>query len=754
MMIPATPLAAVLLLLLCFSASAQVTRGAPGPPPGCPTSCGGVSVPYPFGIGDGCFWPGFNLTCDQTRGRLLIGGGNTLEVMEISLANSSVRVKDSAGAVNITYHGTPDGNGTWGGLTGAGPFVVSETRNQFLVTGCNVQATLLGDTGNVIAGCSAFCAINDRWEQGAGTSSPAAVAKCSGIGCCETPIPIGRPSYGVEFKWLDPNHEKDHELPNAVRVAERGWFQGASAALLNKSLADSSPRTPVPVVLEWAVESAPLAPPALATTGCPQDAARSACRSSLSSCRNVTGNYRSGYVCQCQDGYQGNPYVADGCQDIDECALPGMCSGECTNTPGGYTCRCPRGARGNPRIKDGCIKSSLGLSVGIGIGSGAGLLLLVLGAIFVTRKIKHQRAKMLKQKFFKQNRGHLLEQLVSQKADIAERMIIPLVELEKATNNFDKAREIGGGGHGTVYKGIMSDDLHVVAIKKSKVVVQREIDEFINEVAILSQINHRNVVKLFGCCLETEVPLLVYEFIPSGTLYHHLHVEEPQASLPWVDRLRIATETARALAYLHSAVSVPIVHRDIKSQNILLDGALVAKVSDFGASRCIPIDQTGDATAIQGTFGYLDPVYYYTGRLTEKSDVYSFGVLLMELLTRKKPCSYRSSDEESLVSYFTTLLAAGDLARVLDPQVVEEGGKDVEEVAVLAAACVRMEGDHRPTMRQVEMTFESLHVSHGNILMREMDAPSYAVIKGTNMEEVSRQYSLEEEYLLSSRYPR
>uniref|UniRef100_A0ACD5Y0C2 Uncharacterized protein n=1 Tax=Avena sativa TaxID=4498 RepID=A0ACD5Y0C2_AVESA len=754
MMIPAATLTVVLLLMLCSSAAAQVaTGGAAGPPPGCPTSCGGVSVPYPFGIGEGCYWPGFNLTCDRARGRLLIGGGGTLEVVEISLANSTVRVMDTAGAVNITYHGTPDGNGTWGGLVGgAGAFVVSETRNRFVVTGCNVQATLLGDTGNVIAGCSAFCAINDRWEQGTTARSLDAVAACSGIGCCETPIPIGRPSYGVEFKWIDPNHEKDHELPDEVRVAERGWFEGASAALLNNSLADSSPRTPVPVVLEWAVDSAPLAPPALATTGCPQDEASSACRSSLSSCINVTGNYRSGYVCQCQDGYQGNPYVAGGCQDIDECALPGMCYGECTNTPGGYTCRCPRGARGNPRIKDGCIKSSLGLSVGIGIGSGAGLLLLVLGAIFVTRKLKHRRAKMLKQKFFKQNRGHLLEQLVSQKTDIAERMITPLVELEKATNNFDKAREIGGG-HGTVYKGIMSD-LHVVAIKKSKVAVQREIDEFINEVAILSQINHRKVVKLFGCCLETEVPLLVYEFIPNGTLYHHLHVEEPEPSLPWVDRLRIATETARALAYLHSAVSIPIVHRDIKSQNILLDGTLVAKVSDFGASRCIPVDQTGDATAIQGTFGYLDPMYYYSGRLTEKSDVYSFGVLLMELLTRKKPCSYRSADEESLVSYFTALLATGELVHVLDPQVLEEGGKDVEEVAMLAAACVRMEADHRPTTRQVEMTLESLHLSHVNIVMPDMDAPSYVVIKGTRTEEVSRQYSLEEEYLLSSRYPR
>jgi serine/threonine protein kinase len=164
-----------------------------------------------------------------------------------------------------------------------------------------------------------------------------------------------------------------------------------------------------------------------------------------------------------------------------------------------------------------------GLSIGIGVGSGTSALLLALGVPFVIRKIKLQKDKKLKQKFFKQNHGLLLQQLISHNTDIGGRMIIGLKDLEKATGNFDRSHVVGGGGHGVVFKGIL--DLHVVAIKKSKIVVQREINEFINEVAVLSQVNHRNVVKLLGCCLETEVPLLVYEFISNGTLDYHLHAE-------------------------------------------------------------------------------------------------------------------------------------------------------------------------------------------------------------------------------------
>ncbi|CAL4897061.1 unnamed protein product [Urochloa decumbens] len=370
----------------------------------------------------------------------------------------------------------------------------------------------------------------------------------------------------------------------------------------------------------------------------------------------------------------------------------------------GYTCKCHDGYEGNAYLSDGC----QGLIIGLGVGSGAMFFLLVLSTTFMIHRIM-TRKKRMRQKFFKQNRGQLLQQLVCQRADISERMILTLEELEKATNNFDKAREVGGGGHGTVYKGILSS-LHVVAIKKSKIVIQREIDEFINEVVILSQIRHRNVVKLHGCCLETEVPLLVYEFISNGTLYNHLHVEA-LVSLPWKDRVRIAVETARALAYLHSLVSLPIIHRDIKSPNILLDDNLTVKLSDFGASRYIPVDQTRLDTTVQGTFGYLDPMYHSTGHLTEKSDVYSFGVILIELLTRKKPVSYRSPEGHGLVNHFGTLLSEGNLVCILDPQVVKEAGGEVIDIALLAAMCVKLISKERPTMRMVEMTLEGIHAA-------------------------------------------
>ncbi|KQK07893.1 wall-associated receptor kinase 2 isoform X2 [Brachypodium distachyon] len=717
------------------------TNGNPYLPGGCASSvagscshsCGDVLVPYPFGVGQDhhCYWEGFNLTCHDTGNeppRLFLDNNMTTQIVEISTRNNTVRTHGTS-VIRIprpTDGTTGDGNLTID-LTIDGrrevPYSLS-AHNEFILTGCNLMAKLTGDSEpSVVSACASFCSPEDTKKQN---------DQCNGMGCCKAPISLYNNSMptGVNYKWFDKGYGDDESPSDAyLLLAEEGWFdqRRVSSELLPERW-EFELRTPV--LLQWEVlhgfsSMASVDAVKSSHPNCPPEVANSLCKSRHSYCKQGS---RGGYSCHCNKGYDANPdsnpYISDGC----------------------------RGRR----------KSfTTGIYIGTGVAIGAGLILSFFTASSVLKKLKHRRAQMLKQEFFEKNRGQLLRQLVSQRADIAERMIITLEEIEKATNNFDKARELGGGGHGTVYKGILSD-LHVVAIKKPKMVVQREINEFINEVAILSQINHRNVVKLYGCCLETEVPLLVYEFISNGTLYEHLHTGVSR-SLSWNDRLRIAVETAKSLAYLHSTASIPIIHRDVKSVNILLDDSLTAKVADFGASRYVPVDRSGVTTMVQGTIGYLDPMYVYTQRLTEKSDVYSFGVILVELLTRKKPFSYASPEGDGLVAHFASLFAEGKLPEILDPQAMEEGGKELEAVATLALSCVKLRGEDRPAMRQVELTLEAVRASNqdalANPLVEGCEKNVIAVNcpraeDGISTEESTRQFSMEEELLLSSRYPR
>ncbi|CAL4994897.1 unnamed protein product [Urochloa decumbens] len=743
-------------------ASSQLSAPAPIALSGCNSTCGNVQVPHPFGFGpdERCYRPGFNLTCDTSydHPRLLLGDG-TFQVVDIFLADSTVRVihtldfnSDSFDLPNISK-----------------PYSLS-TRNEFVLNGCGVQATLHGEYSN-----GSHNKITLRCNCSLGAAAIGAPVGnndyCSGTnGCCHAPIFAGSTPRNVTFESfgnLEGNTLTTEEILALWSSVATWAFLAEGSSMdhhlmnLNTNNMSSFTQMTSPLLLQWAVMQGFPAPAKHLGSTCPEDVASRLCMSDHSDCRQEHG----GYTCRCSRGYDGNPYIKDGCKDVDECKVPRIrnkCFGDCINLPGAYKCRCPRGTHGNPSFPKGCRHSSVtGLSIGIGVGSGAGFVILVLFAIYMIRKLKDRRSVKLKQKFFKQNHGQLLQQLIAPRADIAERMIIPLNELEKATNNFDKAREVGGGGHGTVYKGILSD-LHVVAIKKSNIVVKSEIDYFLNEVALLLQISHRNVVKLFGCCMETEVPLLIYEFVSNGTLYSHLHVTGA-VSLSWNDRLRIATETAKAIAYLHSGIGTPIIHRDIKSTNILLDDKLTSKVSDFGASRHIPIDRTGVTTNVQGTIGYLDPSYYYTTRLTEKSDVFSFGVLLVELLTRKLPYSrYLSSDGEGLVAHFVTLLNSGSLVDILDPQVAQEGENQAAEVGALAATCVKMNRDDRPTMRQVELTLEAIRAKEktsdiatvetfmANNIRRRL--PSDPI--GRSVHGMTRLNSLEEEFLLSASFPR
>uniref|UniRef100_A0ACD5UD14 Uncharacterized protein n=1 Tax=Avena sativa TaxID=4498 RepID=A0ACD5UD14_AVESA len=480
------------------------------------------------------------------------------------------------------------------------------------------------------------------------------------------------------------------------------------------------------------------------------------CFSSHSDCLDVTDDgtlKHLGYRCKCSSGFEGNPYIKDGCTDTNECLQPDkfICNGICHNKYGSYTCI-----------------SNVLLGVVIGLSSGGGILFLSAIVAILHRRWNRVIQKRLRKRYFRKNKGILLEQLISSDNTASDgTKIFSLEELQKATDNFDHSRVVGRGGHGTVYKGILTDQ-RVVAIKKSTLAVISEIEQFLNEVSILSQINHRNVVKLHGCCLESEIPLLVYEFVSNGTLYDLLHREKDGCLLPlsWEERLRISTEIAGALTYLHSEASVSILHRDVKCMNVLLNDSCTAKVSDFGASRLIPIDQTHLFTAVQGTFGYLDPEYYHTGQLNEKSDVYSFGVILVELLTRRKPIIQNEHGEkQNLSNYFLWAMRERPVEEIVDTQILEE---ETEEgilcIARLAEECLSLTRVERPTMKDVEMRLQLLTGRRVALRARRdevawprcetQEDDGHGCVVSMVGQHGSRQYSQEQEFMSSVRVPR
>ncbi|XP_058106384.1 wall-associated receptor kinase 5-like [Magnolia sinica] len=249
------------------------------------------------------------------------------------------------------------------------------------------------------------------------------------------------------------------------------------------------------------------------------------------------------------------------------------------------------------------------------------------------------------------------------------------------------------------------DDGSTVAIKKSYAVAQNQVHQFIEEILILTQIDHKNIARLLGCCLETQVPFLVYEFISGDTLYQKLHGDADDSTpLSWKSRLQIATEIAEALSHLHSCASMPIVHRDVKSSNILLDKNHEAKLIDFGVSRFIPQDKNWVLTVLKGTRVYLDPEYFETGNLTEKSDVYSFGVVLVELLFGQAAIQHEQTQAYNiLVTHFLSCVERRDLFKIVDEGILREGGTDdLQATMEIARRCLSFKGEERPTVKEVQ----------------------------------------------------
>ncbi|KAF8399259.1 hypothetical protein HHK36_015124 [Tetracentron sinense] len=285
-------------------------------------------------------------------------------------------------------------------------------------------------------------------------------------------------------------------------------------------------------------------------------------------------------------------------------------------------------------------------------------------------------------------------------------------DLVEVTNGFSEQNFLGEGGFGSVHKGSLPDGREV-AVKQLKIGGAQGDREFRAEVEIISRVHHRHLVSLVGYCIFEHQRLLVYDYVPNNNLYYHLH-EEGRPVMDWATRVKVAAGAARGIAYLHEDCHPRIIHRDIKSSNILLDNNFEALVSDFGLAKLALDAYTHVTTRVMGTFGYMAPEYASSGKLTEKSDVYSFGVVLLELITGRKPVdASQPLGDESLVEWARPLLSHAldnqDFEGLADPRL----NKNVVESEMFrmieaAAACVRHSALKRPRMGQVVRTLDCI----------------------------------------------
>ncbi|KAK6921825.1 Serine-threonine/tyrosine-protein kinase, catalytic domain [Dillenia turbinata] len=285
-------------------------------------------------------------------------------------------------------------------------------------------------------------------------------------------------------------------------------------------------------------------------------------------------------------------------------------------------------------------------------------------------------------------------------------------ELVAATNGFSDQNLVGEGGFGSVYKGCLPDGQEI-AVKQLKIGGGQGEREFKAEVEIISRIHHRHLVSLVGYCISDNRRLLVYDYVPNNNLYYHLH-GEGRPVMDWVTRMKVASGAARGIAYLHEDCHPRIIHRDIKSSNILLDNNFEARVSDFGLAKLALDAYTHITTCVMGTFGYMAPEYASSGKLTEKSDVYSFGVVLLELITGRKPVDpSQPLGDDSLVEWARPLLSHAletEKFETLTDPILEKNYVESEMFRMIeaAAACVRHSAAKRPTMGQLVRAFDTL----------------------------------------------
>ncbi|XP_073145008.1 probable serine/threonine-protein kinase PBL21 isoform X2 [Henckelia pumila] len=302
-------------------------------------------------------------------------------------------------------------------------------------------------------------------------------------------------------------------------------------------------------------------------------------------------------------------------------------------------------------------------------------------------------------------------------------------ELAVATQNFREANLIGEGGFGSVYKGRLESNM-IVAVKQLNLDGLQGNQEFIVEVLMLSLLHHSNLVNLIGYCADGDQRLLVYEYMPMGSLENHLFDLEPgQEPLSWSKRLRIAVGAARGLEYLHCKANPPVIYRDLKSSNILLDNDFNVKLSDFGLAKLGPVgDNTHVSTRVMGTYGYCAPEYAMSGKLTLKSDIYSFGVVLLELITGRKAidCSRKPGEQNLVVWSRQYLKDRRKFVEMVDPLL--EGRfsvRSLHHAIAITSMCLQEQASFRPLISDIVMALEYLASRAGRFHNRTSSSPSH-----------------------------
>ncbi|GFQ07563.1 serine/threonine-protein kinase-like protein acr4 [Phtheirospermum japonicum] len=379
-------------------------------------------------------------------------------------------------------------------------------------------------------------------------------------------------------------------------------------------------------------------------------------------------------------------------------------------------------------------------------------VLLIIVVLFVTVLYVRYKLRICKCSLTSNGNGSFDEgvaetQPVSDELKIRKAEMFTYEELERATNGFKEELLVGKGSFSCVYKGVLKDGT-VVAVKRAIESNDplKYSKEFLTELDLLSRLNHAHLLNLLGYCDEGDERLLVYEFMANGSLYQHLHCKskELKEQLDWIKRVTITIQASRGIEYLHGYACPPVIHRDIKSSNILIDEENNARVADFGLSLLVPTNSRTPLSELPaGTLGYLDPEYYRLHYLTTKSDVYSFGVLLLEILSGRKAIDM-NYEQGNIVEWAVPLIKCNNLEAILDP--VLKHPSDLEAlgcIANVASKCVRMRGKERPSMDRVTTALErALAILIGGPCGKQSILPSEVVLGSTRLHKKPSQRSI------------